>query len=485
MKRALVLSLLVVIGLAFAGSAQLQGEWDSWLKIDMSPFGLGSFYSYLDIQYLVGGWTLEAAAVVNQAGLSDVWFEAYGSLGAFTMWSLIDFYPGAGGIAPQTPGFNTFENAVEISIAGVDVYALFNIQSGFGANNAVGSGFALGGIGTAGDIRIGVEVTSNLYPNLWFVFLYGLNGAVSDWTWTYCTSDIYNPNWYVGNYIVIQSGCDMAFSYLTGIAEFPICCADIYAMAEFSCTGFDYLSFLAKNIDLGIDWFNIYELGITYTVQTKSIAFSFKITAGDVVCFTPYFTILNWPNAFTLDGIELNALTLSCTLGGCEFYWGQIFEHEMTRYAGWEWPTTYLGGPYLDMYFFDAVGGGLSRYDTLLCVFDVACSYLGVNGYLYPNEMFGIQCDEDSCCGGLFSFGINNFFAANETALFRTAAKVAGSYVYTKNVPVGFATGIFGWMGSYIELSAGIGSNVSVVGGLKVTALNGTEFVTFGFQLTW
>ena len=62
MKKALVLSLFVMLGVGVACSAQLQGEWDTWLKLDITPtFGLNSFYSFLDIQYLVGGWTLEEA----------------------------------------------------------------------------------------------------------------------------------------------------------------------------------------------------------------------------------------------------------------------------------------------------------------------------------------------------------------------------------------------------------------------------------------
>jgi len=448
MKKALVLSLFVMLGVGFASSAQLQGEWDTWLKLDLDPFQLNSFYSFLDIQYLVGGWTLEAATIVDQTGLADIWFEAYGSLGAFSAWSLVYF-------DPTTPEFGGFENGVELSIAGVDMYGLFAIQE---TGNGIGSGFALGGIGTAGDIRIGVEVTWNLSPNLWFVFLYGLNGAVTDWTYTGCASDVWYPYWYVGALSVIQTGCDVIFSYITAIAEFPICCADVYVGVQFSCEGFDCLGFLVKNIDIGLDWLKIYELGINYAIDSKDISFAFQIVTGDVVCFKPYFTIVTeGEEYFTLDGIQLSALTLTCTVGGCEFYWGHIFDFMMLRYAGWMWPE-FCGvdvAPYMDDYHFGPLGIGLVRSPG-------ACIWGPYGGY-YPNEVFGVQCDEDSCCGGLFSFGISNFFSTE----------------------AGAPTGIFGWMGTYVELTVGIGSNVSLVGGMNVTEFGGVEFITMGVQVAW
>ncbi|MGD9675974.1 MAG: hypothetical protein AB7V19_04745, partial [Candidatus Bipolaricaulia bacterium] len=71
MKWALVLTLVVVVAAAVAGSAQLQGEWNTLVWLDLSPtFDLAEFYSFFDIQYLMGGWMLEAAALVDQLGLN-------------------------------------------------------------------------------------------------------------------------------------------------------------------------------------------------------------------------------------------------------------------------------------------------------------------------------------------------------------------------------------------------------------------------------
>jgi len=458
MKKALVLSLLVVFGAALVDSAQLTGEWDTWLKLNISSFGLDSFYSYLDVSYSVGGWTLSADTVLDKTGLSQLWFEGIGALGAFNFWSLAVFNPSS-----TTPAFMEFDNGAEVSIAGVDIYALFAIAP---VDGKIGTGFAFGGIGTAGDIRIGAEVTFNLDSQLWGIFLYGLNGWVTDWTWTYCAAvggtDVWNPIWLLGSVpsglAPLQSDCAVVFSYVTAVAQFPICCADVYVFAAFSCAKvFENLSFLAKNVDIGIPWLKLYQLGITYDIDGKTIGTYFQVNTGDVVCFKPYFTV-NWTGT-EIQGITLNALTLSCTLGGCEFYWGHIFENTMSKVSGSYWITNPLTNePGFAEFYFLPLGGGLSRYDP--------CYWYVLDGEteIMPNEVFGVQCDEDSCCGGLFSFGISNFFS--------TTADV--KYI-----------GIFGWMGTYIELHVGVGSNVNLIGGINVTAFDAVDALTFGVNVAW
>jgi len=326
-----------------------------------------------------------------------------------------------------------------------------------------GTGFALGGIGTAGDIRLGAEITWNLYPNLWGIFLYGLNGWVTDWTYSFCSAvggtDLWQPIWYYGSLGVVQSTCEVIFTYITAVAQFPICCADVYVMARFSCTGFDCLGFLVKNVDIGLDWLKIYQLGFTYTLTDKNAGIFFQVVTGDIVCFKPYFTVQFDEATAAIQGITLNALTVSCTVGGCEFYWGHIFNHLMNKVSGSYWESGPCGmtQPGFANFYFMPVGLLLSRYAD--CVWSVVVD----ETTYYPNEMFGIQCDEDSCCGGLFSFGVNNFFHTTDSA----------------------ATGIFGWMGTYAQLTVGIGSNISLVGALNLSAGNGVEWILMGVNVAW
>jgi hypothetical protein len=531
MKKALVLSLFVMLGVGVACSAQLQGTWDTWLKLDIggTTVALDGFYSFLDVQYLVGGWTLAASTLIDQDGLDAIWFEGYGSLGAFSMWSLVTFDPTPyvynettdQGAETQTASFTTFQNLVAVSIAGVDLYAAFYLgnvydaytcdfyQTGFGtASDAIGfgSGFLFGGIGTAGDIKIGAEVAFNLYSILWDVWLYGAAG-VGDWTYTNCSSDTWYPLWSIGYFAAIQTGCDVAWSSITAVVEFPLCCADVYVGAGFSCTGFDYLAILLRNIDIGLNWLKIADLNIVYGLNSKSISFYFQVVTGDVVCFKPYFNIvMDSTNKYMLDGIELNALTLSCTLGGCEFYWGHMFDPTKIKYSSYYWPSVSGYGIASDYYYFQAVGLGLTTAEQ--CAFyadftghlktlvrgtyDPAEPVLATTdftGYIYPNEVVGIQCDEDSCCGGLFSFSIGNFFAAGDALTKVWWADATNSDDCKGGWRWGTAdsalfTGIFGWMGSYFELGVGVGSNVTLEGSLKVTVA-GVDSVGFGVNVAW
>lgn len=465
MKKAFLLGLLIVLGMASVGSAELRGEWDTWLKLNLRPeLALDSFYSFLDVQYATCNLTLEAASLLNADGLDAVWFEAYGSVGAFSAWSLLFFNPESF----FGSSFMLFQNAAEVSVGGVDFYALFAVKDVYGGLGFIGTGFAIGGIGAVRGCRFGVEVAFNLDSQLWPIFRYGLYGGLTDWTYTLCASDIWYPYWILGQYTpyVIVPTCDLLFSYLTGIAQFPISCVDLYVGALFDCEGFLFLSFLAEDIDVGIDWLKIYGLSVTYWIDEKYVSLWTQIETGDVVCFQPYFTVWyageSWP-----DAISLNALTLTCTVLGCQFYWGHLFDRYMVDYGEWMGMPAYdvWGGPRIEIYGFGPLGVNLvSLLDEYPCLW-IVYEGDGQSGEPYfPNEVFGVRCDEDSCCGGLFSFALSNFFSTEFDA------------------PV---TGIFGWMGSYVELYVGVGSNVNLIGALNVTSLHGVEFITMGVEVAW
>ncbi|MCX6093359.1 MAG: hypothetical protein NTY63_00845 [Candidatus Bipolaricaulota bacterium] len=462
MKRAVVLGLFVVLGAACVASAEFQAKWDTWLKLDLSPaFALGDFYSFLDLRYATSNLTVEAAGLANAEGLDAVWFEVYGSVSAFSAWSLLFFDPNSD-FGSQ---FMLFQNAAEVSIGSVDFYGVLAIQDIYGGLGFIGTGFAVGGIGTVDDCRFAVEVTFNLEPLLWPVLRYGLYAGVTDWTYTLCSSDIWYPYWIIGGdevYVDLDT-CDLAFSYATGIAQLPICCADVYIGATFDCNGFWFLSVLVENVDFGIDWLKIYGLSITYFIDWKSIDLWTEIASGDVVCFRPYFTVRYGEDAETeTDLITVNALTLSCWALGCEFYWGHIFDREMVHYdGGMYFPGYYFGGPHFDDFGFEPIGVGLVSLDEEYpCAWSV---WDGETDY-YPNEVVGIRCDEDSCCGGLFSFAVSNFLSTESED------------------PI---TGLLGWMGSYIELVVAVGPHVQLVGALNVTQLNGVESITMGVEVTW
>jgi len=463
MKRALVLCLFVVLGAACAAAAEFQAEWDTWLRLDLSPaLAMEDFYSFLDLRYVTSSLTAEAAALVSPDGLDAVWFEAYGSVGAFSAWSLLCFDPNS----DFGSEFTLFQNAAEISVGGVDFYAVMAMQDvswvGLGW---IGSGFALGGIGTVDGCRFAVEVTSNLEPLLFPILRYGLYAGLTDWTYTLCSSDIWYPYWIIGGYdiLVDEDTCEVLISYVTAIAEFPICCADIYLGATFDCDGLGFFSLLVEDVDFGIDWLKIYGFSITYFLNWKHIELWTEIETGDVVCFRPYFTI-HYDHELTTEfgPVTLNALTLSCWALGCEFYWGHLFDREMVHQSGrMYYPTYFYGGPHFDQFGFEPTGVGLvSLNERFECAW---VEWAGAEFYA-PNEVIGFRCDEDSCCGGLFSVASSSFFSTEY------------------DVPI---TGLMGWMGSYAELAAAIGPHVELIAALNVTALNGVDSITMGVEVAW
>ena len=98
MKKALVLSLVLAIGLGFAVMAQTwEGTWDTDIVIvpAAATFAnfISSFDSDLDVNFLVGGWDFGMTSDFSATGLDGLGFTAEGALGAFSFDVDIDFIP--------------------------------------------------------------------------------------------------------------------------------------------------------------------------------------------------------------------------------------------------------------------------------------------------------------------------------------------------------------------------------------------------------
>jgi len=465
LKKALVVAMVMVLGLGLAAWAgSFSGEWNSKVSFDLSA-GAGSaitlagFQSFIDVQYGVGTFTFESSTLFREAGLLGQWFEAFGTLGAFQVWSLLTF-------DPANALFVDFEAVVDVSIAGVEIYAGAALQdpswNGTWTSSVysvptgdVGFGSLFGVIGTAGDLKVGGEIDFNVSPLIHWVWHYGVFGGVTDWTYFVCDPyDIEGAAWQ--SLTVIQTDCTTAFSYATFYAEYPWACADILAYLEFSCDGFTGFSIGVENVDFGLSWLNIYAFEVNFTTQSKSTGLWFDIAVADTVCFTPYIEVVTEEGSnYSITGLELNALTVSYDLAGCTIGWGQIFDHEWVRHSGWM--TGYNYAPYADNWYFTPTGG-ITRNEGYGCA-----AAFGSGNDVYPNEYFGIACDSDSCCGGALSFGVHNFLMSD-----------AGASMY----------GIFGWLGTYASVNVGIGSNMNVMAGMKVDYESLQSF-TIGFALTW
>jgi len=192
MKKALVMTFVLVLGLGFAAFADgtLSGVWDTDVSLypAASVFGdfIKSFTSGIDIEYTIGGFTFGMDSTFKVAGLTGVEFDVDGTLGAFTLSAEIDFAPRilattkteytvlqtksvtCGGFTGSsvswdtktvtttyTAGFDDLKLEVSVSIAGVSLDALFFLE---GEDN-VGSYKVYGNYGTVVAAATGQTLT--------------------------------------------------------------------------------------------------------------------------------------------------------------------------------------------------------------------------------------------------------------------------------------------------------------------------------------
>lgn len=428
MKRALVISLLV-LGFGIGVAAQsISGAWstDIVFQIDaVDNLEVRSLTSILDVDYALSGWAFGFNLFVDMDELFDLNLDLTGVLGAFSLYSFLDFDP-----ALQTPSFTSWENLVRVSIAGVELWGAFVLQDVPG--NTIGTGWALGGHGVAGDIEVWVEADFNVgmwgYSPMFWIQIYGWD-ILHDWGTYFDCSD---GEWYSGVFTVLEAGCTPAFSNLDIVIEAPFTCLDFIVWANFDCeNGFDYVKFSLNDIDIGGGWFQLDDLDITFTAISKTVSTDFSLTLGDAVCVTPYLYLNH--GVFDITGITLRALLLSYSYNGVTIKAGELFSDDY--YVGF------------------TKAGALTRY--------VNCSVTGAD------EFIGVWFDGDSCCGGLTSASVVTFFDSN---------------LLGGGAPDD--VGIFGFVLITANVEIGIGSGFSINLGLDV-ADEGLDSLSAGFTFAF
>jgi len=441
MKRALVISLICVFGLGIGAAAQsLTGAWETDIVFTLGGAGdavsVSSLTSVLDVDYALSGWTFGFNAFVNATELFDLNFDLSGVLGAFSLYSFIDFDPANAG-GTQTPSFVRWEGLTKVSIAGVELWGGFVLQDttpGVGQRgdaSGMGAGFTVGGHGSAGDIEIWASVDFNLAmwgatPMTW-IQIYGWDILHDYATYLDCSDGV----WYSGVFNPIGVDCDPDFSNLDIVIMAPFTCLDFIVWVNFDCTyGFDYIQFDLNDIDLGAGWFQLDDLNVKFTTLTKTVSTDFTLTFGSAVCVTPYFDLVQ-DGLFTITGVELQALLLSYSYNGVTIKAGEIF-------------TYYVG--------FDKLGNlKKAGYED--------CTVTGAD------EFIGVWFEGDSCCGGLTSASVVMFFDSNLLA-------------------ASTSTGIFDFVLISADVEVGIGSGFSVKGGLEVSD-TGLDNLSIGFSFSF
>jgi len=284
MKRALVLTFVLILGLGIAASAQIKGQWCTDVVID--PQGTGgvyftSFASTLSVDYTVGGWTFNSKSTFALTGWTGQVFNVNGTLGAFTIGSILTFNP-------STALFTSWKTTGSVSIAGVTFDGMWLLMP-------TGSGFTLGASGASGPLTAAAIAYFNVNPT---------TGGL------------------------IQSSYCVCWDYLIMTFHFPFCCVEDVAMAiSFSHAGFDYVSFSVVGIPVpGIDWLTL-SAALKFTPGT-GVGKLLTITptvSFPVGCFKLYSHLDTTGGAFpgagdlVINGLSIDGIALTCTIGGVKF----------------------------------------------------------------------------------------------------------------------------------------------------------------------
>ncbi|MCK5584984.1 hypothetical protein KAJ02_02825 [Candidatus Bipolaricaulota bacterium] len=326
MKRALVFSLICVLGVAFTGfAASLSGSWDTDVTIDpqQTNFSVAiGLTSVLTVAYTIGDWTFTSVTDLDDGGWTDQDFTVAGVLGAFTLTSALDFTP-----APA-PAFGSWNTTVSVSIAGVSFGADFTLE-----DNSVA--LILSGSGVAGDVTVAVEVT-------------------------------------FGEVEVEVGVCDLNWTGITINLGFPFCCADVAVEIAFDCDGFDYIEFTAGAIAIpNLPWLTL-DIEVLFTLNDKQFTFSPNFSFGDIVCFDLEIDVATTGGVqapLVIGDISIVGISLECDIGAVTFTAVTDFSADAGDYFEWygiETNDDACCGPFgfdLTFYFLD---GGLALFEIAL-----------------------------------------------------------------------------------------------------------------------
>lgn len=281
MKRALVLSLAVVLGLGIATFAQtLSGIWDTTITIDPQAGTVAAFLDFeseLTVIYEVGGWAFTSFSAFDDNGWVDQTFSAEGSLGAWSFASTVDFNP--------TGAFEELEVSVGVTLAGMTFGAEFTLAD-------MDVELVITGEGSTGLVDIEIEVTFGGDDN-----------------------DI----------------CDLDWAGVIVTVDFPFCCADVSATIEFDCYGFQEACISVQNVLIpNLPWVTI-GAEVCFQTESKTLVLTPAFDFGADICFDLYIDQLYTggigpASVLTLTDFTISGIGLSCEIGGIAFealsYWG-------------------------------------------------------------------------------------------------------------------------------------------------------------------
>ena len=472
MKKALVVAIVLILGLgvwAFAGP--LTGTWDMSISIDPGATMAGDLFidlsTSLGIDYTVAGWVFGSSSTFDTIGWSAQSFTASGVLGAFSFESTMNFKPrtvtsvvwdfnneddtsladaiwdlqATGDVywtecwatdkdyLTKTYGaaFDDWTAIGSVSIAGVSLEGLFYLK-GY-AGDAVSAPYAFyetgwpgGGVPlvqTAGDtnhVLYDGSVAGTTGSGFRFM-VSGSAGGMTITSYTYFSLSESFAKVTCGQSLTKSGkftvdGCAVGFTeeYIH-VDDFSFGCVTFEMGLDITCAGFNWISFKASGLDLGLGWAPLVaDFQVTFGTLTKTAALCFDFTALETTCFTFGMTLDYSGTAIT--GVTIDSVTL-------EHAWNGISFSSTTYFNSFSSIVTDKANQFLFLVpvtgMTDADGDAIpsesyteenEQYD-FHGYFDAVC--IPTEEYKVW-ESFTISSEGDSCCGGGFTFDISTSF---------------------------------------------------------------------------
>ncbi len=422
MQRLCRVAGIVFVAVLFWGSpsfAQFAGFLHVENAFDFDEPWLDAFEIDLEagFEYSVGDWSFGTLFDAEETGLEDLAFLATGALGAFHVYSMYGQWD------LDSDLWTDWDNVVWVDLFGAELWCAFSLQTEDDHLFSLsGSGFAVGGNGTVGDVEIWGEMSFNLWRLLPWIYWNDLETVM-------------DQNLACDFIAVEAPTCAMDFSYTQLFVQFPVCCLDVTGWIGFDCGGVAGVELWTKDVPIGNTAFAIDWIDLRYQVNEKNLNLWFGIDAGDTVCITPYLSIDD-ESEHSIAGISVDALELVCTLGDVK-----VTVSELLSDDAW----------------FIGTDGAVYSYDNGFawiippdCV-DVA---YGVD------EAIAIEVSGDACCGRGSTLGLYNYFDFD------------------------LDDSLFSWLGVRARFETPLSSALSTYVETWIW-YDGIESIAFGLDVTW
>jgi len=479
----------------FASAQTWEGTWDTDIVIvpaaaTFADF-ISSFDSDLDATFTVGGWAFGMTSDFSQIGLDGLGFTAVGVLGAFSLDVDMDFAPmkliqvetSYVGLEIDTVNANclsqtnswTYESKIvkktympafddltvigSVSIAGVNFEGLFYLK-GTDADHAtkysqytataVPTQFSQTAsattpvlsttlltvasstkVGTGAKFTIsgsfaGATLTSYTYFNISEKFYNTVMAA-------YGTTSLENELQKYGTISgLVCEGCYTFFNeeyiLLEGLA---FGCVSIDAAIDFTCCGFDHVSFLFK--DLAFGWGIDFDFLVKFTTSSKTMAFKPEITL-DTECISIATELQFATGTKTITGLQIEGLSYTSeAINGLTVSFAATWDYTDNPLIGLYSTVTHYGAS--KVYFWKpdthssllttatphpavtSAGVGAWALDSAYCYYEKATVF----------NKLSLDYSADACCGGAFTLSANTYFG---TIASYTLTGVYGTYYY-------------------------------------------------------